>query len=343
MKRNIVIVTLVCVFIGLLPFRGQAQLNVGEEQRKLAQSGLKFLSLTTDPRAAGMGDAVTSLEWGSQAMFFNPAGMSRFDGYTNVSLGYIDWIADIQYNFATAAFRPARGRYGVFGVNVLAVDYGDMQATIRADTDEGFIDIGTFKPTAFAVGVGYANAITERFAVGGNVKFVNQNLGASVLRIEDGDQVKTDNKVNVVAFDFGVLYNVGFRSLNFAMSVRNFSQEIRYEEELFQLPLTFRIGLSVNMMDIFNQHESPHQLIVSVDAERPRDYYEQLKVGGEYTFYNTLSLRAGYVFPSDEEGISLGVGLQQALSGYHLGVDYAYSSFGIFSNVHRFSLQFSFK
>jgi hypothetical protein len=330
--------------ITLLAVQGAALAQVDDqEQRKLAQTGLKFLGLSTYPRAAAMGDAVTSLEWGAAAMFFNPSGMARVDGVANVSLGYIDWIADIQYNFAAIAFRPARGRYGVFGLNLLAVDYGDMQRTIRADTDEGFVDLGEFKPTAMAVGLGYANAITERFAVGGNVKFVSQNLGTATLAIDGGERTEREYAIDVVAFDFGVLYHVGLRSLNFAMSVRNFSQEIKYEQEGFQLPLTFRIGLSMNVFDLFEREYVDHRMLVSLDAERPRDYYEQVKLGLEYEFLNSIALRAGYVYPSDEQGISLGIGLQQTYSGYHLGLDYAYTDFGVFSTVHRFSLQFSFK
>ena len=81
---------------------------------------------------------------------------------------------------------------------------------------------------------------------------------------------------------------------------------------------------------------------MSIDAEHPRDFVEQVRFGGEYTFHNQISLRAGYVSPTDEQGISLGVGVRQPLSDTTIGVDYAYTSFGVFDKVHRFSLQFSF-
>ena len=53
---------------------------------------------------------------------------------------------------------------------------------------------------------------------------------------------------------------------------------------------------------------------------------------------NTLALRAGYAFPTDEEGIHLGAGLQQTLGGVGVGASYAYTSFGLFADVHRVSL-----
>jgi len=57
---------------------------------------------------------------------------------------------------------------------------------------------------------------------------------------------------------------------------------------------------------------------------------------------NQFAFRAGYVTPTDEQGISLGVGVRQSIAGMTLGLDYAYTSFGVFDQVHRFSFQFGF-
>src|SRR3712207_8583717 len=60
-------------------------------------------------------------------------------------------------------------------------------------------------------------------------------------------------------------------------------------------------------------------------AENPRDYSEQIRLGGEYTFMNTLALRAGYVFPTDEEGFNLGFGDRKStrLNSSHANISYA--------------------
>ncbi len=313
------------------------------EQRKIAQTGFKFLSLSLDARAAGMSDAITSIEGHASSMFYNPAGMARQNSLTNVSLGMVQWIADIDYNYASLAIRPFGGRYGVIGFSLLAVDYGEFQETIRYDNDQGFIDLGTFSPSAYAFGIGYARALTDRFSVGANVKYVKQDLGAGTVDLgPDDSPIKDNYNLDVVAFDFGVLYVTGFKSLNFAMSIRNFSQELSYIRENFQIPLTFRIGVSMDVLDFLENRGTGHSLLLAVDAERPRDFYEQLKVGAEYVFMNTIALRGGYIFPSDEQGINLGIGLQQSLAGTFFSFDYSYSDMGVFSEVHRFAFQFSF-
>ena len=312
------------------------------DQEKLAQTGMKFLSVSLDPRAAGMGDAMTAVEGGAAMLFYNPAGMARLESAFNVSLGQTQWIAEIDYNLGSVAFRPFGGRYGVVGFSVMAVDYGDLQQTVRFDNEQGFLDLGTFSPTAWSVGVGYARALTDRFSVGAHVKFANQNLGDSVMEMEgESDFVFQSNEEGVLAYDFGMLYRTGFRSLNFAVSARNFAREIEYEEESFQLPLSLKIGVAMDMIDFTSFDKNTHSLLLAVDAEHPRDFAEQLKVGGEYTFLNTFSLRAGYIFPTDEQGINLGAGFRQKVAGIGFAADYAYTSFGIFSDVHRLAFQLS--
>lgn len=316
----------------------------GTDQEKLAQTGMKFLSISADPRAAGMANAMTAMEGGASMLFYNPAGMARLETQADLMLGQTGWIADIDYNFGSVAYRPFGGRFGVIGLSLVFADYGDLQETIRADNEQGFIDLGTFSPQAWSVGLGYARAITDRFSVGGQVKYANMDLGSSVMEMPaEGELNRQGNEQGTAAFDFGILYNTGFRSLNFAVSARNFAPEVTFEEESFQLPLTLQIGVAMDVLDFTRFGASDlHSLVVSVDAENPRDFAEQIKIGGEYTFYNALSLRAGYVFPTDEEGISLGGGVRQEFAGIGFGADYAYTSFGVFSGVQRIALRLSF-
>lgn len=314
-----------------------------EEREKLAQTGMKFLSVSADPRAVGLGGAMTAVTGASSALFYNPAGMAWMEGSADAMISQTGWIADIDYNHASVALQPANGRYGVVGLSLTSVDYGDLQETIFDPTSEaGYIDLGAFSPTAYAVGVGYARTVTDRFSVGGQVKYVNEDLGSAVVNGDGaGGYLRESVQEGVLAYDFGVLYKTPFRSLNFAVSARNFAQEARFAEESFQLPLTLQIGVSMDVVDLTSLDPSMHRLVLAVDAEDPRDFAEQIEVGGEYTFANTLALRAGYLFPADEQGLSLGAGIRQSLGGVGFGADYSYSTFGVFADVHRVAIKFT--
>ena len=311
-------------------------------QEKRAQAGMKFLSVANSARVSGMGEAVTALEGKSVSMFFNPAGMARQSNLVDITLGQTQFIADINYMYGSASFAPFDGNYGVIGFSLTSVDYGELNRTIRKGAD-GYEDLGTFSPTAVSMGVGYAKALSDKFSVGGNVKYVRQSLGDHVTSLGANGGLKYENfETDVFAFDFGIIYKTGFESLNFGMSIRNFSEEIKYIEESFQLPLTFKIGFSMDVTDFIDVKKEDHSLLVAIDASHPRDYEEQLNIGLEYTLLNSISFRAGYITPTDEQGFNAGIGVKQSLMGLSFGFDYAYTDFGVFDNLHRFTVSFSY-
>lgn len=332
-----------CHILLLVSFHLFTSMAFSAEYQKLAQTGMKFLSVPLDARASAMSGAFTAMQDKSISLLFNPSTMAQMQGRADFALGQVKWIGDINYAFATAAFSPFRGKFGVFGISLLNVDYGMMNNTILADNEQGFLDLGEFNPTAYSIGFGYAKALSDRFSAGGQVKYVYQSLGGGVVGFHPDESPYTQNfEVDVFAFDFGVLYHTGFKSLSFGISVRNFSQEITYIKESFQLPMTFEMGLSMNILDLSSFSSENHKLLLAIDASHPRDYGEQLDMGLEYTFLNTVSLRAGYSSPTDEQGFCAGAGLQQSYKDFGLHIDYAYTDFGIFKEVHRFTFKFSF-
>lgn len=321
--------------------------NNDAEREKLAQTAMKFLAVPADPRSAALGDAMTAVANGAHSLFTNPAGMAFQNGATDLTMGNTRWIAEIDYNHASFSYRPSTS-FGVLGISLTSVDYGELQETIFDPTvEQGFRDIGTFSPQAWALGVGYARQFSDRFSAGGQVKYVSQDLGSAISSIGDGgldagDISREDLGESVLAYDFGVFYRTGFESLNFALSARNFSQEITYAEESVELPLALRIGVSMDLLDLTPMASGPHSLLLAIDAENPRDFSEVVKVGAEYTFAETLSIRGGVVTPSDEQGFSLGAGVRQSVGGVGVGADYAYTDFGVFDAVHRVALHLTF-
>ncbi|MEX0599707.1 MAG: PorV/PorQ family protein, partial [Rhodothermales bacterium] len=214
---------------------------------KRAQTGMQFLSVSMSPRAAALGDAMVATDVGtSMAMFYNPAAMASLNG-GDLSVGTIQWIADISYNGASIGYSPAGGRLGTFAFTAVSVDYGEIEGTIRSSSDLGYERIGTFSPSALALGLGYARSLSDRFSVGGGVRYVHQDLGNSIM---DASGTTQGNSVSTPVFDFGVLYRTGFRSLNVGMSARNFSPTVTYEQEAFETPLLLAAGASMDMLDV---------------------------------------------------------------------------------------------
>ena len=121
------------------------------------------------------------------------------------------------------------------------------------------------------------------------------------------------------------------------MSVTNFSKEIRFENEDFQLPLLFTIGISANLFEIIGSPQEYQEFMLAVDWTHPRSHPEQLKLGAEYKFRGLVSLRAGYVSGNDENKFTYGVGV----SSFGFEVDYSFIPFGVFGNVQQFTARVS--
>lgn len=313
-------------------------------QHKLAQTGFQFLSVVSDARAAAMADAVTSVETSSSALFFNPASMAEMPTTFDLTASTNKWIADIKHTTFTAAYKlDSQGKYGVIGLSAQVVNYGDFYGTVvDPASPQGYDDIGIFQLNALAVGVGYAKQLTDRFSVGGQIKWVRQDLGNSTIPVvvnADTSKEVVSNKLTPFVFDFGTLFHTGIKSLTFGMSARNFSTQVKYAREGFQAPLVFTLGISMNVLDLVNQLPFKQSLLVSVDASHYIDHPEQVKVGLEYNIMNTISLRGGFASSS-----YLGSGFSFGLGVTHWGftIDYAYTPMGVFNNVQRFTARFSF-
>ena len=327
--------------------RGQDGPDVGVglpplEFDRVGQAGFQFLKLPTSARQAGMGGINSSLGSGDAASAFNnPASMVDVDGLS-IALSHVRWFADISYTGAAAA------RYfehiGTIGVNLLFLDYGDMPRTenrpILLDGEptgrsEVITDLGTVTANDLAVGISYARRVTDQLHFGVNLKYISETLD--------------DANVGAWAVDIGTVFHTGIRSLRVTMVGRNigpdtqiaeFDERIGYEPADVRMPVNFSFGAAYDLME--GGTASPHLWTLAAEFVHPNDGPEKVNVGTEYAFRELMMLRAGYRFNYDEEGLTLGAGINVGVSGYAVSMSYAYWDFGRLGATHAVSMGFSF-
>jgi hypothetical protein len=306
--------------------------------KKLGQTGLKFLDICVGARPAAMGEAYTVISDDANAIFHNPAGIAQMEARKfDLTVSRTQWFADISYNAVGIAING--GVWGNVGFSLIPPpDYGDIFGTIvSTENERGYEETEPVEVSAFATGLAYGRKFTDKFMMGGHVKYTYQHLGSNPMLDRETDSLYNQiNEVSTIAFDFGTIFYPGFKSFRFGMSVRNFSGAIKYEDYNFQLPLTFKIGVAMDLLDLFGEHPDK-SFILAIDAVHPRDYTERLQIGGEFST-GMLKLRAGYKFNYDEEGLCAGVGIYAS----SIKLDYAYSEFGVFDLVNRITLGMSF-
>lgn len=319
-----------------------------EQIAKTGTTSGKFLSIDVGARSVAMGGAFVAVANDASAMFWNPAGIATLS-QPEVFVSYTKWLADINYNYS--GFVLPFKNWGTIGLNA---SFLSMEAMERTTIDEPNGTGEFFDAGSLAFGLCYAKALTDRFAIGFNGKYIRESIYHS--------------RAQGVALDIGTLFTTPLYDMKLGMSISNFGTKMRMtgddmlvqhdidpliagnngnigadlRTDAFDLPLLLRIGVS---LDLFQGMEDNH-LILSIDALHPNDNKECLNLGCEYMFRNQLFLRAGYkslFSPYSQQGLTLGGGIRLGISsGRKLALDYAYQDFGILTNVQRFSIGFTF-
>jgi hypothetical protein len=302
---------------------------------RVGTAGAQFLEIGVDARIVGMGEACIAVDnLGAGALFWNPACAAVGEG-SNLMLSHSSWIADVDLN--AAAFTTTVGDYGTFGISMSNLSSGEIEVT-TVEQQNGTGE--TFTTSDFMVGLSYSKKVTDRFSMGGLVKYVGERL--------------EEKQASTFCFDVGMLYNTGYRSLKFGAVMLNFGPPLSIDETYanydngirtdtlsfnpYHLPMTFKVGLAWDVEIAAGQH-----LLTTLDAVHPRDNVERLDFGAEYLLWEGLALRSGYSSGHDSRGFSVGAGFR--LSTGSLGefeIDYAYTDFGVLDGVQRFSMNLHF-
>jgi len=314
-------------------------------KKKVAQSGMTYLAISTSARMSAMGDASVATVTGIEGAFYNPATLADIETLAG-ALNQVNWLVDTK--LYSLALGGKIGPWGSLALDLVYMDYGKFVGTQPVDVainPRGFIFTGDFSVEDYSIGLSYGYRISDRFAFGLKVKTIHEDLGeAAILQIVETDTVgiKKNWSLNHWGMDFGTIYYTGFKSLAFAMSLRNFSTDMKYWFEEFQLPICLRMGISMDITDFLPGMSEDYQFNVALDATHPNDYLERVHIGGEAVYQKRYALRGGYQFNHDVENFSLGFGLKHEFNGVATIIDYSFTNADYFDNINRFTIQFAF-
>ena len=315
----------------------------GAELRKPGINGAAFLKIGTGARMVALGSAATTLYGDPNMIFWNPAGIEINDGKTQVGFNYNDWIAGL--NHMSGAVSHSFSKFGTFGVGFIYMGLSDVTADRDiappgAESSQmeraGALQFETYNYSDMAFILAYSKQFTDRFRMGVSVKYIRENI----------DDVVAD----AYAFDFGAVYETGLRDLTFGARLNNVGGDLKFYAFNSPLPLNFSIGASASLAK-----EEKSDLKAFVDFTKPQDSPQLFFSGLEWLVRDMFALRGGYKFgysgslddktrlSQTDEGMSFGAGLNlPIISSYKLWLDYAFTSFSVFNNTHRFSLKFEF-
>jgi hypothetical protein len=345
MKRTLLVLT---IFLNAFTVAALSQPFVSSVS-KVGTTAASFLEIPVGARALAMGDAYVGIAEDASGLYWNPSGIARIQ--TNQAfIQHTNWLAGTKFDYAGVVF--PLGEFGTVGGSVTSFNSGEMQVT-NIDFPDGTGQY--FSVNDFAIGVSYARALTNRFSIGFNAKYIQENIwneSASGFAIDVGTLLITDflNGLRIGAS----IYNFGTNMQMAGPDLRQFhpidptkvgsNQNIPEDIETnsWPLPLNFQFGLATDIV-----HSESNTLTVAVDALHPSDNYESINLGAEYSFKQFVYFRGGYqsLFLKDHEGgASAGAGLRYKVpfSNLLIAFDYAYNDYGRLNSTNTFSLFIGF-
>ena len=323
-------------------------LYAGDVARK-GTTGAEELLIPVGARGIATGGAFVSNLIGLESVYFNPAGLNRFNG-SEAIFSYMNYIADVNISYFGAATNL--GDMGSIGLTFKSLDFGDIPVT-TAEFPDG--TGRTYSPSFLTVGLTYSKVITDRISVGTNLKVISEsieNTTATGFAIDFGVQYKFDSQISIGATLKNIGANMRYSGSELQQTTQingsnpgspNGTFEIVAEE--FQIPSYFELSASYNI----NMDEQ-NNLLLGTTFVANNALEDAMNFGLEYGFMNMFFVRGGYNLSMGESdnsiyGFSAGAGLDyQVGNGVGVTFDYAYRDVKNFpTSNHIFTVKLAFQ
>lgn len=293
--------------------------QAAREFEKVATVGAQILKLSVGARAAAMGGSFTAVADDASCVYWNVGGLARIQDRA-FAVNHTPWLAGISFSQVTLI---GHTRYlpGTLALHARSLYMPEMEVrtVFRPEGDGTSFDAGEM-----AFGLSYGRSLTDKFSAGIGVNLIQSTLASY--------------RASVLTYDFGTLYDTGYRNFRIGMQIQNIGSDLTYIEKAVKVPTAFRVGMSTRLLDRAEQ-----RLVAAGEFSHPPDNSERANLGGEYSLRDFMFLRAGWYYRFDAERYSLGAGLRLPVIVAREGrFDYAYTELNGLPAIHRFSAEFRF-
>lgn len=327
--------------------------GLAANKNRIGTAGAQELLIPVGARGVALGYSSAVFLKGADAIYWNPAGLSRMSGSVEAMFSQMSYIADINVSYGAIGVRA--GDFGDLGFTLKSLSFGNIPVT-TTDYPDGTGEL--YSPTYLTFGVTYSRLLTDRISVGVTTNLVSEkilNMSAAGL-----------------AFDVGIQYqNLGVKGLMLSVAVKSIGPNMRFagsnayvnattaggnrgqspyvvEMSSFEMPTCLELGLGY----IPNLDEK-NNLAVGGSFRNNNYLEDEYNFGVEYGYMNTAFLRGGYTFsPQTGKDITnakgyvydwaLGAGVHYATGGVDLTFDYAYRNVKYFDGNHALTLKVGF-
>ncbi len=286
-----------------------AALLVLASQSAWAAETASFLNIGVGARGLGMGGAHTALADDANALYWNPAGLSKLEK-REFAASHAEMFESTRLDFLAYAHPTSQGTFAA-GLTYLSQGKIDGRDNLGRQT-------AGYDASDAALSFGYARKL-EIADLGATFKYLRSHIGST--------------EAQGVAVDVGA--KRAFDRVSVGAALRNLGPGLKFQDQRNDLPLRLAVGAAYKFA---GGHAAAAEVV-----NGPRGAGTDASFGGEFQAVKALYLRAGYTTQTAitggsgfdvARGLTMGLGFRNE----KWSLDYAILPSGELGRSHRFSL-----
>ena len=335
-------------------------------QDRIITTGVPFLLITPDARAAGMGELGVATSVDAYAQQWNPAKYAFSESRSGMGLSYTPYLRQLVDDIflGNLTYFNKIDERSAWAASFKYFSYGNVQFNkMMAGT---IIDQGSKRPNEITLDLSYSLKLSENFAMSVAGRFLRSDL-----KIHTDMDATSANSLGVdiagffrgSTFDFGKVDGM----MRAGFNISNIGPRLKYDEggQTDFIPTNLRVGSGLDLIfdpsNILGVYLEFSKLLVPTPVayydennillgyrqpdinffngifksfnDAPGGMQEELKeitlaLGLEYLFAETLALRTGYFKESEEKGSRqyMTFGAGIELNGMVIDISYLFST-----------------
>ena len=333
-------------------------------QDRIITTGVPFLLITPDARAAGMGELGVATSVDAYAQQWNPAKYPFSDKDSGLGLSYTPYLRQIVDDIflGNLTYFLKLNERSAWAASFKYFSYGNVQ--FNKMMSGTIIDQGSKRPNEMTLDLSYSLKLSEKFAMSVAGRFLRSDL-----KIPTEIDATSANSlgVDIAGFYQGSSFGMGSFDglLRAGFNVSNIGPRLKYDEggQMDFIPTNLRVGSGLDVIfdssNVLGIYLEFSKLLVPTPVayfdndnnlkgyrqpdinffngifksfnDSPGGIQEELKeitwaLGIEYLFSETLALRTGYFNESEEKGSRKYMTFGAGVKLKGMGVDISYLS-----------------
>ncbi len=277
--KNLVILTLCCVSL----FTLNAQVSTQQLSGGInpITTSVPFLLIAPDSRQGGMGEVGAATQPDVNSIHWNCSKLAFAEKNMGFGISYTPWLRQLvpDISLSYLSFYKKVSKMSAFGASMRYFSLGNITFTdIQGNTT------GQFKPNEFAVDLAYSQKLSQTFAAGLAIRYINSNLTGGVT-LSNGQPTKAGQSV---AVDVGVFYKTkpNFKvegkktTVTGGLAITNIGTKISYTTVKNFIPINLRLGggykIDIDDYNTFGVYLDFNKLLVPT----PPVYQRQKTISG---------------------------------------------------------------